>query len=73
MDIQTKKLELLKTILENENPEFIQKVSEFVKQEQFDLQEELSLAQRKEIKEGIEQLGKGRRVPYGEFLKKISR
>jgi hypothetical protein len=73
MDIQTKKLELLKTILENENPEFILKVSEFVKKEQFDLQEELSLSQRKEIKKGIEQLDNGKRVPYGEFLKKISR
>lgn len=31
MDIQTTKLKLLKTILENENLEFIQKMADFVK------------------------------------------
>lgn len=31
MDIQTTKLKLLKTILKNENLEFIQKMADFVK------------------------------------------
>ena len=31
MDTQTTKLELLKAILDNENSEFIQRVSDFVK------------------------------------------
>lgn len=30
MDIRTTKLELLKTIMDNENPEFIQRVADFV-------------------------------------------
>lgn len=33
MDTQTTKLELLKAILDNENSEFIQRVSDFVKKE----------------------------------------
>nr|MBC7611723.1 hypothetical protein [Pseudopedobacter sp.] len=45
MDIRTTKLELLKTILENENFEFIQKVAEFVKKEQIDFCHELILRQ----------------------------
>ena len=72
MDIQRTKLELLKTILENENSEFIQRVADFVKNEKTDFWDELSLSEQKEIKEGIEQLEKGKRVSYKSFLKKIS-
>ena len=72
MDIQTTKLELLKTILENENSEFIQKVAEFVKKEKIDFWNKLSLSEQAEIKQGIEELDKGKRVSYDSFLKKIS-
>ena len=72
MDIRTVKLELLKTILENENAEFIQKVSDFVRKEKSDFWNELSLAERKEIQKGVEELENGRRVSYETFLKKIS-
>lgn len=72
MDIQTTKLELLKTILENENSEFIQKVADFVKKEKVDFWNELSLSEQSEIKQGIEELDKGKRVSYDSFLKKIS-
>lgn len=72
MDIQNTKLELLKTILENENAEFIQKVSDFVKKEKSDFWNELSLAEQKEIKKGIAELESGKRVSYEAFLKKIS-
>ena len=49
MDIQTTKLELLKIILENENSDFINRVSDFVKKEETDFWNELSLSEQKEI------------------------
>lgn len=72
MDIQTTKLELLKIILENENFEFIQRVSDFAKKEKQDFWNELSTSEQKEIKNGIEDLNNGKRVSYESFLKKIS-
>ncbi len=72
MDIKTTKLELLKTILENENSEFIQRVAEFVKKEKEDFWNELSEVERKEIKKGIQELDNGKRVSYESFIKKIS-
>ena len=72
MDIRTTKLELLKTILDTENTDFIQKVADFVKKEKVDFWDELSLSEQSEIKKGIEELDKGKRVSYDSFLKKIS-
>ena len=72
MDIRTTKLELLKTILETENTDFIQRVADFVKKEKVDFWNELSLSEQSEIKQGIEELDKGKRVSYESFLKKIS-
>lgn len=72
MDIQTTKLELLKAILDNENSEFIQRVADFVKNEEKDFWNELSLSEQKEIKRGIEDLDNGKRISYDSFLKKIS-
>lgn len=72
MDIRTTKLELLKTILETENTDFIQKVADFVKKEKVDFWDELSLSEQSEIKQGIKELDKGKRVSYESFLKKIS-
>ena len=72
MDIGTTKLELLKTILETENTDFIQKVADFVKKEKVDFWDELSLSERSEIKQGIEELDKGKKISYESFLKKIS-
>lgn len=71
MDIQTTKLKLLKAILDDENPEFIQRVSDFVKKEKIDFWKELSLSEQKEIKKGIEDLDSGKRISYDSFLKKI--
>jgi hypothetical protein len=72
MDIRTTKLELLKTILETENTDFIQKVADFVNKEKVDFWDELTLSEQSEIKQGIEELDKGKRVSYESFLKKIS-
>ena len=72
MDIRTTKLELLKTILETENTDFIQRIADFVKKEKVDFWDELSLSEQSEIKQGIEELDNGKRVSYESFLKKIS-
>ena len=72
MNIQTIKLELLKTILENENSEFILRIADFVKKENNDFYNKLSLSEQKEIKKGIEDLDNGKRISYESFLKKIS-
>ena len=72
MDIQATKLNLIKAILEDENSEFIERVANFVKMEKNDIWSDLSLTEQKEIKKGIEELDKGKRVSYESFLKKIS-
>ncbi|RXG32368.1 hypothetical protein [Leeuwenhoekiella marinoflava] len=72
MDIQATKLELLKLILENDNSDFIQRVSDFVKNEKIDFWDELSLSEQKEIKKGIKDLDNGKRISYESFLEKIS-
>jgi hypothetical protein len=72
MDIRTTKLELLKTILETENKDFIQRVADFVKKEKVDFWDELTLTEQSEIKQGIEELDNGKRISYESFLKKIS-
>ncbi|GAA3629635.1 hypothetical protein [Flavivirga jejuensis] len=72
MDIQSTKIELIKTILAIENNDFIQKVAEFIKKEKVDFWTELSISEQNEIREGINELDKGKRVSYDSFLKKIS-
>jgi hypothetical protein len=73
MDIQTTKLRLLKTIMEIESLEVIKKVASFVKREQKDFWDELSLNQPLEIKKGVADLDAERRVSYEDVLKKIGR
>ena len=72
MYIRTTKLELLKTILETENNDFIQRVADFVKKEKVDFWDELTLTEQSEIKQCVEELDNGKRISYESFLKKIS-
>ena len=72
MDIQSTKIELVKTILAIENSDFIQKVADFVNAEKVDFWSELTTSEQDEIKEGINQLDHGKRVSFDSFLKKIS-
>ena len=71
MDTQSIKLELLKTVMDSEDDEFIQKIADFVEKEKGDFWDKLSLAKQKEIKQGIEELNNGKRVSYDSFLNKI--
>jgi len=63
--MQITKFELIETILDQVN-------SNCVKKEKVDFWEELSLTDQSEIRNGIEELDKGKRVSYESFLKKIS-
>jgi len=72
MDIQSTKIELVKTILDIENSDFIQRVADFVKNEKVDFWTKLSTSEQNEIREGINELDKGKRVSYDSFLKKMS-
>lgn len=68
MDIQASKLELLKTILEEENADLIQKVSDFIKKEQEDFWNNLDPEEQEEIRKGIEELDQGKRVSFEEHF-----
>ena len=72
MNILNSKIELVKMILNIENIEFISKISEFIKSESEDFWNELSHHEKQEIKKGIEQLDKGKRVEFSTFMSKIS-
>jgi hypothetical protein len=72
VDIKTTKIELVKAILDIDNNEFIQKVADFINKEKVDFWNELSLEEKNEIKQGIEELNQGKRISYDSFLKKIS-
>ncbi len=72
MSTQNSKIELVKMILDIENDKFIEKIAEFIKKEKVDFWNELGVSEQKEIKKGIKELDKGKRVAYNDFLKKIS-
>ncbi|WP_430907694.1 hypothetical protein [Maribacter sp. 2-571] len=72
MDIKTSKIELIKIILNIDNDKFIKKVTDFINNEKSDFWNELTKAEQAEIKNGIEQLDKGKRTSYKETLKRIS-
>ncbi len=72
MDIQASKIELVKMILSIENVEFISKISDFIKKESSNFWEDLALEEKNEIEKGIDQLNKGEKVAFSDFMKKIS-
>lgn len=72
MDIQNSKIQLVKMILNIENDKFIQKITDFIKTEKDDFWNELNASEQKEILQGIEELDRGKKIAYSDFLKKIS-
>lgn len=72
MSTPNSKIELVKMILNIENEKFIEKIADFIKKEKVDFWNELGLSEQQEIKKGIKQLNKSKRVAYNDFLKKIS-
>lgn len=59
-------------ILNIDNAKFIKKVMDYIHNEKSDFWNDLNTKEEAEIKKGIEQLNKRRRVPFEDVLKKIS-
>ena len=69
MDIQLEKLELIKMLVETENPSIIEDIKKIFHREKKDWWEELSDEQKAAIEEGIKDADEGRVVSYEHFMK----
>jgi len=72
MDLQTSKIELVKMILEIDNFDLIQSISNILKRKETDFYTELTTDEKEETKLGIQQLDNGHRVSFEDFLRKVS-
>ena len=70
MDIHKSKIELAKIILNIENPDLIEKIRGLIIDEREDFWLGLSITDKEEIEFGIEQLDKGHRISFDEFMDK---
>ena len=65
MDIQTEKLEIMKMILETNNPKILSSIKKlFKKENSVDLWETLSQDQMDEIRMGTEEMENGETIDY---------
>lgn len=71
MDIQFEKIELMKLLLETENPSIIKDIKKVFQKEKKDWWDELSTEQKVAIEEGIKDADEGRVVPYEYVLNKF--
>ncbi|MDZ7718982.1 MAG: hypothetical protein U5K72_09215 [Balneolaceae bacterium] len=72
MDTQASKIELAKLILELEDPKLINKIRELLLDESSRFRKTLTEHEKEEIKLGLEQLNRGERISFEDFLKKVS-
>jgi len=71
MNIQSEKLEIMRMILETNNPDILESVKKlFSKESTADFWNTLPQNQKDEILEGLEQIEKGETVNYDELMKK---
>jgi hypothetical protein len=69
MNIQAEKLEIMKMVLDTENPSILQKIkSLFIKEKDF--WNTLSANEKEEIKKGLDELERGEIYPYEDVMKK---
>ena len=68
MDIQFEKIELLKLLLETENPSIIKDIKKVFQSEKKDWWDELSDEQKASIKEGEREIENGEYVTQDEFF-----
>jgi hypothetical protein len=73
MQIETSKIQLVKTILDSEDEEFISRLVDFVRSETDDFWPELTAEQQEDIKKGIAQLDLGKRKPFREVIDRIGK
>lgn len=68
MNIQAEKLELLKLLLETENPKILDSIRNIFTQSKEDFWNELSEDQQIEIENGINEILNGESVEYSVFM-----
>ncbi|GLB53596.1 hypothetical protein NBRC110019_26370 [Neptunitalea chrysea] len=70
MDIQAKKMALVKMLLETDNPKIIESIKKIFKKERSsDFWNELSLEQRMEIELASEEIANGEVIDYELFIR----
>ncbi len=70
MNIQTEKLEIMRLILETENPTILESIKRLFKKESSgDFWTTLSQEQQNEILDGLDEIEKGETVNYDDFIK----
>jgi hypothetical protein len=71
MNIQAEKIELVKMLLETDNPKIIESIKKiFKKQKSVDFWDDLSVNQQKEIEKAIIEIENGEVTDYDSFIKK---
>ncbi len=71
MNIQAEKLELMKMILETDNPGILNSIKKILRREsKKDFWDTLPQSQKEEILKGIEEIENGEIVDYEDFIKK---
>ena len=71
MNIQTEKLELVRMILDTDNPSILSSIRRiFTSSKEVDFWDSLSQFQKEEILKGIEEVENGETVDYEDFIKK---
>jgi len=71
MKIQAEKIEILKLILETDNPNILESVKKIFKKEEItDFWATLTQEQREDILQGIEDIEEGEVVDYEDFMRK---
>ena len=71
MNIQAEKLEIMKLVLETDNPGILEAIKKiFKKKKQKDFWESLPKHQKDDILQGIQDVDNGDLVDYEEFIKK---
>jgi len=74
MNLQAMKLELVQMILNTDQPNLLEKVSQILKQEkETDWWVELPLSVQESVKKGMEQAKRGETRPHSEVMKKYQK
>jgi hypothetical protein len=72
MDIQAEKIEIMKLILETDNPNILESVKKiFRKDKTTDFWETLTQEQREDILQGIRDIENGEVIDYDDFMRKF--
>lgn len=71
MNIQAEKIELIKMLLDTDNPKIIESIKRIFKKEKAaDFWDDLSLEQQKEIEKAFEEIKNGELQDYESFMQK---